>query len=73
MLGHGALFSRMRVASTLVAKLSFVKLGLCSAFSLARVSESSFPVAVSPMLNFFITPRGTIKLLCIRDIHVNFR
>ena len=69
-----ALVSGMRVASTPVTKLSFIKLGLCSAFSLAWVSELSVPVAVSPMLEvWLITPRGTIKPLFIRDIHMNFR
>src|SRR4051812_21384067 len=74
MLRHGALFSRMRVASTLVAKLSFVKLVLGGAFSLAWVSELFVPVALSPMLEvWLISPRGIIKLLSIHDIQMNFR
>ena len=38
-----ALVSRMRVASTLVAKLSFVKLGLCGAFPTVFVSRLPVP------------------------------
>ena len=64
----------MRVASTLVAKFSFIELWLCSAFALADVSEFSVPIALVLVLRIgMFTSKGTIKLLSIRDIQMDFR
>ena len=52
MLRHGALFSRVRVASTFVTKLSFIKLVLCNAFPFAIVSKLFVPFAVTPRWKF---------------------
>ena len=69
-----ALIGRMRVASTLVTKLSFIKLGLCGAFPTVRVSRLSVPVALAFTLEVRWLAMGrTIKLSFVHDVHMNFR
>lgn len=64
----------MRVASTLVTKLSFVELGPCSAFPMVWVPRLPVPVAFSLSLEVrWLTIVSTIKPLSVHDIHMNFR
>ena len=69
-----ALVSRMRVASTLVTKPSFVILWLCGALPTVRVLRLFVLVALTLTLEVrLVAVEGTTKLSSVRDIHMNFR